>query len=281
MQKQKRVAAIHDISGIGRCSLTVALPIISAAGIECGVMPTAVLSTHTGGLEGYSFLDLTDEMSKFANHWQSLGFSFDGIYSGYLGSPRQILLVEDFICRFNGPQTLVLIDPVMADHGKMYSGFAPDFAKSMASLCKKADVIVPNITEACFMLGREYRDGPYDRAYIEELLSGLASLGPKKAVLTGVDFGDGALGAASVEGGQIRYAMAKRIDGYYHGTGDVFGSVLVSALLKGKPLDESTAIAVEFTHDAILRTKEAGTDVRLGVNFEGGLGRLAQKLGNI
>lgn len=283
MERQKRVATVHDISGFGRCSLTVALPIISAAGIEATVMPTALLSTHTGGLDGYSFLDLTGEMKKFADHWQSLGIGFDGIYSGYLGSDEQIGVVADFIGRFKRPETIVLIDPAMADNGKMYPSFSMDFAKSMAGLCAKADVIVPNITEACFMLGREFKDGPYTKDYIEDLLRALLALGPKKVVLTGVSFDDIELGAACLDGetGKISYYMSKRIEGYFHGTGDVYGSVLMSSLLCGKTLEQSIAEAVEFTHAAIMRTKEAGSDIRFGVNFEAGLGTLAQRLGNI
>lgn len=272
MQKQKRVAAIHDISGFGKCSLTVALPIISAAGIETTVMPTAVLSTHTGGFEGYTYRDLTGDMRPIARHWQSLGIAFDSIYSGFLGSFEQIAIVKEFIDMFRNDKNVVMVDPAMADNGKMYPVFDAAFAKEMASLCAKADIIVPNITEAVFMLGKEYPDKPCSKEYFEGLLKELSAIGPSKVVLTGVTFGN-SLGAATYDRatGEIYYALSDRIKGNYHGTGDIFASALLAAYLNGKPLSDSAQIAVDFTHGSILRTKNAGTDVRFGVNFEAGI----------
>ena len=155
MERLKRAAAIHDISGFGKCSLTVALPIISAMGIEVSVIPTAVLSTHTGGFTGFTYRDLTGDMRPIAEHWNSLGIKFDAIYSGFLGSVEQIDIVTDFIDDFKEKDTVVLVDPAMADGGKMYTVFDMDFAKQMTRLCAKADIIVPNFTEAAFMLGEE------------------------------------------------------------------------------------------------------------------------------
>lgn len=279
MSSQKRVAAIHDISGFGRCSLTVALPIISAAGIECAVMPTAVLSTHTGGIEGYTFCDLTKDMRDFTTHWQSLNLCFDGIYSGYLGSLEQIEIVENFIGIFRKNDTFALVDPAMADNGKMYPAFSMEFAKEMGRLCAKADVVAPNITEAAFMLGMEYKDGPYEKEYIEKILRALIDMGPSVAVLTGVCFDDKELGAACIDKtGKIDYYFTPRIEGYYHGTGDVYASVLTSALIKGKKPQEAIKIAVDFTYNAINRTKNAKTDIRFGVNFEEGLSELGSVL---
>ena len=275
MNRQKRVAAIHDISGFGRCSLTVALPIISACGVETAVMPTALLSTHTGGIEGYSFLDLTGEMRKFIDHWASLNLEFDGIYSGYMGSEGQIHLVSEFISRFKKPGTLAVVDPAMADNGKMYPGFDQKFAGSMAGLCAMADVTVPNITEAAFMLGMEYREGPYDQSYITSLLNGLRGMGAKNVILTGVHFDDRRLGAACMdEQGGVSGCYADRVEGYFHGTGDVFASVVTAAMVLGHSLQEAATAAVDFTQKAIATTKKLGCDVRFGVNFEQGLADL-------
>lgn len=182
MERLKRAAAIHDISGFGKCSLTVALPIISAMGIEVSVIPTAVLSTHTGGFTGFTYRDLTGDMRPIAEHWKSLGIKFDAIYSGFLGSVEQIDIVTDFIDDFKEKNTVVLVDPAMADGGKMYTVFDMDFAKQMARLCAKADIIVPNFTEAAFMLGEEYRPAPYSKEYVESTLRRLSCLGPSKVV---------------------------------------------------------------------------------------------------
>ncbi len=280
-KKQKNVAAIHDISGFGKCSLTVALPILSAAGISTSVMPTAVLSTHTGGFTGYTFRDLTGDLRPFYRHWKSLGLSFDAVYSGYLGSFEQLDIVSEFIDAFRTPGMRVLIDPAMADNGKLYGAFDEKFVRGMAKLCAKADLVVPNITEAAMMLGEPYREGSYDKAYIETLLKGLLAMGPRRAVLTGVFFDEKRLGAACADAasGAIEYRFAPRVEGYYHGTGDVFASALLGALENGKTLGDSVQIAVEFTQQSIVRTKEAGTDVRFGVNFEAGLPEYARRLG--
>jgi pyridoxine kinase len=281
MTSQKRVAAIHDISGFGKCSLTVALPILSAAGIETSIMPTAVLSTHTGGFNGYTYRDLTSDLRPFMRHWKSLGLTFDAIYSGFLGSFEQLEIVGEFFDTFKTGDNLIVVDPAMADNGKLYDAFTSDFAAGMAKLCAKADLIVPNITETALMLGKTYHDGPYDKAYIESLLKGLSKLGPHKIVLTGVFFDCNEIGAASFDAdtGSIDYAMARRIDGFYHGTGDVYASALLASLLNGKTLDSSAKIATDFTQGSIVRTKDAGTDVRFGVNFEAGLPQLIRRLG--
>ncbi len=282
MERQKRVAAIHDISGLGKCSLTVALPIISAAGIETTVMPTAVLSTHTGGFSDFTYRDLTEDMRPIAKHWQSLGIEFDAIYSGFLGSFEQIDIVSDFIDRFkNDSDTVVLVDPAMADNGKMYTVFDMEFAKKMAALCSKADIIVPNFTEAAFILGEEYVKPPYTKEYVEELLTRLAALGPKKIVLTGVTFDNERLGSATYDAqtGAIDYCLAEIIEGFYHGTGDIFASAFLGAYLSGKSLADSAAIAVDFTGNSIRRTKLAGTDVRFGVDFEHGIPKYIKDLG--
>lgn len=271
---QKRVAAIHDISCFGKCSLTVALPIISAAGIETSVIPTAVLSTHTGGLSGYTYRDLTEDIMPVAEHWKSLGLGFDALYTGFVGSAEQL----DILCRvfdmFRTDSNLVLVDPVMADNGVLYKVFNRDFPEKMRKLVSKADIIIPNITEASLLIDEPYMDGPYTEKYIAELLDGLAAFGVKKIVLTGVFFDNETIGTANYdcETKELTYTMADRIEGCYHGTGDVFGSGLCAALMRGHGLSRAARIAVDLTVSSIARTRAAGTDVRFGVNFEEGLG---------
>lgn len=280
---QKRVAAIHDISCFGRCSLTVALPVLSAAGIETSIIPTAVLSTHTGGFEGFTFRDLTEDILPIAQHWKSLNLDFDAIYTGYLGSFHQLEIVSKVFDMFESNKTLRFVDPVMADNGKLYTSFSMDFPKGMAKLCEKADIIIPNITEAVLMLDEEYKEGPYEKEYIEYLLKKLAELGPKKVVLTGVFFNLEEVGAATYDKttGEIGYVFQKRIPGYYHGTGDIFGSTLLAALLNGCGLKAAANVAVDFTTDSIKRSYQEQTDVRYGVNFEAGLGELTSMIQNL
>lgn len=276
---QKRVLAIHDISCFGRCSLTVALPIISATGIECTSLPTAVLSTHTGGFEGFTYRDLTVDILPIAEHWETLDLKFDAIYTGFLGSFDQIKIIGKLFDKF-GDSALKVVDPVMADNGVLYSIFPEDFPQGMATLCAKADVLVPNITEATLILGQEFHQGPYTHEYIEKLLHDLSDLGPQKVVLTGVFYEEGRLGAATYdrETGEISYVDEATVPGYFHGTGDVFGSALVAALLSEKSLTEAADAAVKFTVEAIKRTVEDGTDIRFGVNFEQSLPTLLKAL---
>ena len=261
---QKRVAAIHDLSGFGKCSLTVALPILSAAGIEACAMPTAILSTHTGGISGYTYRDLTSDMRAFMQHWKSLDIQFDATYSGFLGSFEQLDLVKEFFELFRSKNNLILVDPVMADNGELYRIFQPEFATGMRSLCRKADIIVPNLTEAALLLEESYHPGPYTQAYIEKILKKLSKLGPKKIVLTGVYFEEKKLGAATYDQRKdsTDYLFSERIPGSYHGTGDVFASALLSGLLNNFSLSESAQIAVNFTADSIRRTYNVKTDYR-------------------
>lgn len=274
--KQKRVVAVHDISCFGRCSLTVALPILSAAGIETPVIPTAILSTHTGGFSGFTYRDLTGDILPIVDHWRAEGLEFDAIYTGFLGSFEQIDIVLQLIQQLKTEKTLVVVDPVMADNGKLYSVFSSDFPAGMRKLCAAADVVVPNMTEAALLLGRAYREGPYAADEIENLLRGLCAMGAKSAVLTGVNFDREHLGAASYDSqtGTSGYAKAELIDGFYHGTGDVFASALVASMISGATLAGACEVAVQFTADSISRTKEAGTDKRYGVDFESGLSGL-------
>lgn len=273
-----RVAAIHDISCFGKCSLTVALPIISAAAVECSVIPTAVLSTHTGGFTNFTFRDLTEDITPIAKHWQSLGLHFDAVYTGYLGSEEQVDKIIDTFERVRSEGTRLIVDPVMADNGQLYGLFAKSFPQSMKRLCEKAGLIVPNVTEAVLMLGEAYVEPPYTREYIDGLLERLAGINHADVVLTGVCFeGDeNHLGAACRDSsGKVSVCMSDRVDGYYHGTGDVFASAMTAALVKGTSLPAATRIAVDFTVAAIKRTARDKTDVRFGVDFESGLSELS------
>ena len=267
---QKRVAAIHDLSGFGKCSLTVALPILSAAGIETSALPTAILSTHTGGISGYTYHDLTEDMRPVMKHWKSLDIKFDAIYTGFLGSFEQLDIVKEFFDAFRQEDNLILVDPVMGDNGELYTVFTREFAIGMRMLCQKADIIVPNLTEAALLLDEPFHPGPYTHAYIESLLRKLGALGPQKVVLTGVYFKEDELGAATYDRttDTIDYVFTQKIPGYYHGTGAVFASALRSALLNDFSLIDAAAIAVHFTTDSIRRTYKAKTDYRFGVNFE-------------
>lgn len=270
---QERILAIHDISCVGRCSLTVALPIISSVGIECSGLPTAVLSTHTGGFTGYTYRDLTEDMVPVDEHWQTLGIRFDAFYTGFLGSFEQIDIVKKLFRDLSHDGTTIYVDPVMADGGKLYPVFGPDFPAGMRGLCEMADVIMPNLTELSFMLGLEYKDGPYTREYIDGVLEQAKALGVKQIVLTGISFEEGQVGAVykDYETGETGDVMRREIPGYYHGTGDVFSSAFVGAHESGLSLRDAVTAAVNLTVGSIIRTYDAKVDIRYGVNFEAGL----------
>ena len=280
LNKQKRVVSIQDISCFGKCSETVALPIISAAGIETVILPTAILSTHTGGFKNYTFLSLESQLDPISDHWKSLGLQFDGIITGYVGSNEMINKLDTIIKKLSNEKTIVMSDPAMADNGVLYPGFDQEYVKAMKVLCNQADIVIPNLTEATMMLGLPYQEGPYTKEYIEDLLKKLTAQGPRIAILTGVYFEDDQLGGAAYdkESGKVFYAFSKKIPGYYHGTGDIFASSFFAAYLNNQDLERSLAIAVKFVHDAIQRTYIAKTEVRNGVNFEAGLGEYAQNV---
>ena len=276
----KRVISIQDISCIGKCSLTVALPIISAMGAECAILPTAVLSTHTM-FKGFTFRDLTSDITPIVEHWKQEKFAFDAIYTGYLGSFEQLDLVANFIDEFRTDKNVVFIDPVMADNGKLYPGFTEDFAKAMAKLCSKADVIVPNLTEATFMLGIPYPGDDYDETYIRKVLKDLSSLGAGNVVLTGTKFNAGEVGFMGYNAQKDEYfSYAHRhIPVSFHGTGDVFSSTAVGALTMGKDLMESMKIAADYTVECIERTMQSPDHVNYAVEFERMLPSLMRTLG--
>ena len=278
---QKRVAAIHDISCFGKCSLTVALPVISAAGIECAAIPTAVLSTHTGGFSGYTFRDLTEDIIPVANHWKKENLHFDAVYTGYLGSVEQIDIVCKAIDTFGDTDTTLIVDPVMADHGRLYGGFPENFPKEMTRLCAKADIITPNITEAAFMTGMPYCEAPHSKDYIEKLIDGLHKITNGKIVLTGVCFNSDEIGVAISDENHTEYIFTPRINAAYHGTGDVFASAFVCGLLNDKTLKDSALIAAKYTAGCIKRTNEQTPDIHYGVNFEAEIPNLLKLLEKI
>ncbi len=264
---QKRILAINDISCFGKCSLTVALPILSAAGFEVCPMPTALLSTHTGGFEGYTFKNLDDQMMPIATHWEKMGLEFDAIYSGYLGSFEQIEYVKNIIDNFKTDNMTVLIDPVMGDNGVLYKGFTYDFSAGMAELCKKADIIVPNITEASYLISEEYKS-TYDGEDIEKILRTFHSMGIKKIVITGIPMENNVVACGICDEGEISFVRNKRIEGMYHGTGDVFASALLSAVLSGDKLKKAAEVAAKFVYDCISLTFRRYGVSHYGVDFE-------------
>ena len=271
---QKRVLLINDISGVGKCSLTVSVPIISHFGVTTDVLPTAVLSTHTGGFVDYTFRDLTDDMLKMAEHWKKLGIQFDMIYCGYLGSAEQIGIVMKIVEMFKTEKTTLLIDPVMADFGQLYSHFSSDFPNKLKPLCEMADILTPNITEACLLTNTEYRE-QHDSEYIKTILDKLnTQLNVPLLFLTGVTNGK-QLGTVTYENGKTDYVFSDYIEGRYHGSGDVFSSVLCGALLKDFSPKEAVQLAVDFTVNSIKRTRDAKTDTRFGLIFEPELANLA------
>ena len=278
----KRIITIQDISCVGKCSLTVALPIISAMGVECGILPTAVLSVHTA-FDSFTFDDLTDQIEPISRSWLDNGVSFDAIYTGYLGSFHQLELVGQFFSDHGNDGNLIFVDPAMADNGVLYKGFTPEFARAMgAVVCSKADIVDPNITEAAFMLGKEYKEqGDYGEAYVKDQLEGLAGLGAKKAVLTGVSLEPGKCGVYGFdsETGEYFSYFNDYVDVKFHGTGDVFSSTVVGALMNDKPLGESLAIAADFTVESIKETISHEPHNWYGVDFEAKIPYLLQRLG--
>ena len=272
-----RVAAIHDLSGFGRCSLTVAIPILSAMGLQCCPVPTAFLSTHTGGFEGFTFLDMTGEIPKVTAHWHSLGLRFSAVYSGFLGSEQQIGLVEQFIRTFRAPDTLVVVDPVLGDDGRAYRTCSSALCAGMARLAESADVITPNLTEAAFLLGCSYADLPRDRAGLEDVVRRLSLEGRRSVVLTGASLAPGQTGAMCFDaaGGRVTAVQTEFASHPLLGTGDVFASVLTGALVKGASLEEAARQAAEFVCRCARRTVAQDLPLREGVDFEPLLGLLA------
>ena len=262
----KRVLTIQDISCVGQCSLTVALPILSAAGIETAILPSAVLSTHTAGFTGYTFRDLTDDIPAIAAHWKKENIFFDAIYTGYLGSEQQIEYVKDIMATLSKEGAAKIVDPAMADNGKLYPGFDGAFVEKMKTLAFDADIILPNITEACCLTGLPYKE-VYDEKYIDDILAALTAGGAKSVILTGVSYDEKSTGVVVYTNGEKSYYKHKKISRGCHGTGDVYASAFVGAYMHGKSLYESAKIAADYTLLCIENT--IGDENHLyGVKFE-------------
>ena len=272
----KKVLTIQDISCVGQCSLTVALPILSACGHETCIIPSAVLSTHTAGFSGYTFTDLTEDIPLIQKHWQKEGIKFDAIYTGYLGSTKQVAYVKSILNSMGNENSVKIVDPAMADNGALYPGFDTEFVKAMADLCLDADILLPNITEACMITGYEYREN-YDEAYIEGLLKALEDMGIATIVLTGVSYDHNTTGIIVRKGGMTSYYRHEKMARGCHGTGDVYSSSFVGALLSGKTEVEAAKIAGDYTLLCMKNTQ--GDDSHwYGVKFEPVLGQLIEML---
>ncbi len=270
-----RILTIQDISCVGQCSLTVALPILSACGIETAILPSAVLSTHTAGFTGFTVRDLTEDIPAISAHWQKEGIHFDAVYTGYLGSTQQIDMVADIFATLC-PAGRKIVDPAMADNGKLYPAFDMEYVEAMRSLCGKADFVVPNITEACFLTGMEYKT-EYDREYIDALLSGLTALGCKNVILTGVSYAPGKTGVVVLENGSYAYYEHEKLPNSCHGTGDIYASAFVGALIRGKSAYDAAMIAADYTVECI-RTTARLDNHWYGAAFEPVLCKLIEAL---
>ena len=267
----KKVLSIQDLSCVGKCSLTVALPVLSAMGISCSVLPTAVLSTHTGFPKPHRS-SLTEHMVPMATHWETIGAEFDGVCVGYLADPRQVAAVKEILSRQKG---LKVVDPVMGDHGRLYSGISPEQVEETAKLCRLGDVLVPNITEAAFLTGLPYRENA-DPGYYRELLEGMKSFGAGAVILTGAALSEGQIGCVGTcrESGDFTYQTG-RLDKQFHGTGDLFAAVLTGGLLLGKDLPQAATLAAGFVERVIGNTPDV---TPFGVDFEPELPWLWQQL---
>ena len=262
----KKVLTVQDISCFGQCSLTVALPILSAAGLETVILPSAVLSTHTAGFTGFTVRDLTEDIPAITAHWKKEKISFDAIYTGYLGSTEQIDYVKDMFKTLGNENLVTIVDPAMADYGKLYPAFDEAFVEQMKTLAFSADIILPNITEACFLTGHEYRE-KYDAKYIDELLAKLRAAGAKTVVLTGVSYCDETTGVIVLEGDNKSYYEHRKIPKGSHGTGDVYASAFVGVYLNGRSAYDAAGIAAEYTVRCIENTVDDPSHW-YGVKFE-------------
>lgn len=271
-----KILTIQDISCVGQCSLTVALPVISACGVETCVLPSTILSTHTGWGKGFTFRDLTEDMPAICAHWQKENIRFDAIYTGYLGSSRQIEYVRKIIHSVAKENSFVVVDPAMADNGSLYIGFDQAFVNTMKQLCSEADYLLPNITEACLLTDTDYKT-EYDKTYIENLLNKLISLGCKNVILTGVSYEKGTTGVIVYENGSAVYYRHEMLPNSCHGTGDIYASAFVGALVRGKSAYEAAKIAADYTLECIRETAKE-TNHWYGAKFEPVLGKLIQAL---
>jgi pyridoxine kinase len=270
----KKIACINDFSGVGRCSLSVALPVLSACGVQCCSLPTAVFSNHTG-FESFFKVDMTEYFESYTREWEKLGLHFDAIYSGYLGSEEQVKLVTDFIDRFKTPDTIVIVDPVMGDNGKFYKSFSKGIAEGLKSLVKKADILTPNLTEACFLADMPYEKP--DEQKLRETLRRLDPDGQKRTVITGITLRDGIITNCIFTENKISYYDSVMSAPSRSGTGDLFASIIAAAAVNDIPFTDSIKIAADFvklTTEYSHKTGAADTD---GAVFEPFLYRLGER----
>ena len=273
----RKILTVQDISCVGQCSLTVALPILSAAGMETCILPSAVLSTHTAGFTGFTVRDLTEDLPGIAAHWKRENIRFDAVYTGYLGNTEQIADVKDIFSSLLAEGGLRIVDPAMADNGKLYPAFDAAYVEAMKGLAFSADIILPNITEACFLTGTAYRDS-YDEAWIEALLAKLRAAGARTIVLTGVGYAPGRTGVVVAEESGTRYYEHRKIAKGCHGTGDVYASAFVGALMNGRDAYESAVLAADYTVRCIELT-QGDPEHWYGVKFELALPEYLRMLG--
>lgn len=272
----KRILTIQDISCIGKCSLTIALPIISALGSEAVILPTALLSSHTI-FPGFTFKDLSDQIEPITQHWLSQDIRFDAIYTGYLGTEGQIDQVKKIFSQFRSEGTLVFVDPVMGDRGVLYPTFDMSYAKKNAELCGAADIIVPNITEGSIMTDMEYReDKDHDEAYIREMLRRLAEFGARVNILTGVSLEPGKTGVMGFDTvtGEYYVYQNDKVNATFHGTGDLFSSTCVGQIMRGRSWQDAMRLAAEYTARTIEVTMNDPDRKWYGVDFEATLPEL-------
>ena len=278
MKDSQKILSVQDISCHGQCSNTVLLPLLSAAGLETVILPTALLSTHTGGFQGYTFLDLSGEMEKILVHFSAISLQFDYLCTGYFGSAGQIDILSRFLPGLLAPGAMRIIDPVMGDEGRLYSIYDLGYVQHMRRLCANADVITPNLTEACLLADMPYVGARYDAAFCERLFDRLHALGARRVLLTGVLFDEKTIGVLGhEESGNSFSATSAYIDRHFHGTGDVFTGSLIGYLARGRSFEEATAGAVDFVSAAIADTLPVMDKHWYGLRFEGQLHRMTEQ----
>lgn len=272
----RRILTIQDISCVGQCSLTVALPVLSVCGVEACALPSAVLSTHSGGFQGYTFRDLTEDIPGIWHHWQREGIDFDGILTGYLGSARQMELISSLFANVKAPGGKIIIDPAMGDNGRLYRGFDGAYVEAMGEFCRQGDLLLPNVTEACLLTGTDYIPDPGE-VQVCRLLEALATRYEGKVVLTGVGRTPAETGFALWEDGRVRFYGTRRIPGSYHGTGDLFAAALTGGWMRGKSLYDAAVIAADFVAECAACTCRAPAH-SYGIRFESALPMLLHRL---
>lgn len=264
--KNKKVLTIQDISCYGQCSTTVALPILSAFGYETAILPSAILSTHTGGFKGFTVHDLSDEIPLIANHWKKEGIKYDVLYTAYLGEIKHIDLVLNIKRDLLNENALFLVDPVMGDNGKLYGAFNNEYVKAMKKLVKEADIIIPNLTEACFLVDEPYLE-KYDQIYILNILNKLKGLGAKNILITGVTYKPGYIGIASLINNEYDFYEHEKVSKSYHGTGDIYTSTFLGEYLKSHDFKKAIKLAAQFVVASIKNTLDDDSH-QYGVKYE-------------